>query len=282
MISSVSQQLYAGGIGCEGRNGSNFNMTFYLNGKFIVKIGAFVLGPVMKLSAKTILITGAADGLGAALAMCCAAQGADLILLDKNRRLLGDLSDRIVNLGYSAPGLYPMDLATVGIDDFKTLVSVVMSETGSLDALIHCAVHFEGLQPLEMVDPQNWLESMQVNVNAPWMLSCACLPLLKKSPAGRLFFMLDDLEMVAGAYWGSYGTAKAALAGLVKQFDQVLSNTTIAVRGIDPGVMRTAFRARAYHAESPLDQPEPDIAAGKITALLSDELTDQQVIISLA
>lgn len=236
----------------------------------------------MSLKNKTVLITGAAGGLGSALAMQCASKGANLVLLDINRRKLSELSDRITDKGMPSPGLYPLDLSAAGIDDFDVLVEVIQSEFGGLDALVHCALDFEGLQPLDLIEPQQWLKSIQVNLNAPWLLSCACLPMLKESVSGRLFFMLDDPESVSGAYWGAYGTSKTALPGLVRQFDSTLSNTGIIVRGIDPGAMRTAFRAKVYHAENPLDQPQPEIAARKITEMLIAEPKHTEPVIRLA
>ena len=140
---------------------------------------------------------------------------------------------------------------------------------------------FDGLQPLEQVQPQDWLQSMQVNVNAPWLLSCTLLPLLKKSKNGRLFFLLDDLETVTDAYWGAYGTGKAALTGMVRQFNATLDNTTVSVRGIIPGPMRTGFRAKVYHAENPMEQPDPAVAAGKIIAMLTGSLSDCDLIVDL-
>lgn len=222
----------------------------------------------MSLTNRTILITGAAGGLGAALAIHCAKQGASLILLDVNRRKLTALSDSITDMGLPAPGLYPMDLSAAGTDDLHTMVEVIESEFGGLDSLVHCALSFEGLQVLEQIAPREWLKSMQVNLNAPWLLSCACLPMLRKSESGRLFFLLDDTENQAGAYWGAYGAAKAALVALVGQFDASLSNTEIEVRGIYPGPMRSDFRAKVYHSEDPMSQPDPAINAERIAALL--------------
>ena len=69
----------------------------------------------MALKGKTILITGAAGGLGSALARECAGAGAELVLLDKDRRGLGGLSDRVTDAGCSPPGLYPLDLAGSGM-----------------------------------------------------------------------------------------------------------------------------------------------------------------------
>ena len=236
----------------------------------------------MSLSGETILITGAAGGLGAALALQCAHAGAELVLLDKNRRGLVDLSDQITDQGLTPPGLYPMDIGGAGVDDFNDLAQTIQEEFGGLHAMIHCALDFNGLQPFDQVEPVDWLNSMQVNVNAPWLLSCACLPLLKQAKNGRLFFMLDDLDTVTDAYWGAYGTGKAALAGMVRQFDANLSNTAVIVRGIIPGAMRTGFRAMVYHAENPLDQPLPEVAAGKIVLMLTGDLPGCDPIVDIS
>ena len=226
-------------------------------------------GKFMSLSNRTILITGAAGGLGSALARVCAKQGANLILLDVNRRKLTALSDSMTDAGLPAPGLYPMDLSAVGVEDIQAMVDVIESEYGGLDALVHCALSFEGLQLLEQVAPHEWLKSMQVNLNTPWLMSSACLPLLRNSDSANLFFLLDDTESQTGAYWGAYGTAKAGLVALVSQFDATLSNTDVVVRGIYPGPMRTDFRAKVYHSEDPNSQPDPSIVASKIAGLLA-------------
>ena len=236
----------------------------------------------MGLSGKTVLITGAAGGLGSALAQQCAGLGAELILLDKNRRGLGELSDRMTDQGFTPPGLYPLNLAAAGVDEFDDLLDTINSEFGGLNALIHCAVDFDSLQPFEQVQPQDWLQSMQVNVNAPWLLSCTLLPLLKRSENGHLLFMLDDLEAVSDAYWGAYGAGKAALTGIVRQFDAALGHSPITVHGIIPGPMRTGFRARVYHAENPMEQSVPMVVARKITDILTGKTSDRDLIVNLS
>lgn len=105
--------------------------------------------------------------------------------------------------------------------------------------------------------------------------------MLKRAQSSRLFFLLDNPERVTDEYWGPYGVAKVALTGLVKQFDATLSNTSVLVRGIDPGAMRTGFRAKVYHAENPMEQPEPDIAAGKIVHMLLENHSGSESIVSL-
>jgi short-subunit dehydrogenase len=68
---------------------------------------------------------------------------------------------------------------------------------------------------------------------------------------------------------------------MVRQFHEALGNTNVIVRGVNPGPMRTGFRAKIYHAENPLDQPEPTLAAEKITAMLSGHVSAEEPIINL-
>jgi NAD(P)-dependent dehydrogenase (short-subunit alcohol dehydrogenase family) len=236
----------------------------------------------MRQTGHAVLITGAAGGLGSALALQCARRGANLVLLDKNRQGLCELSDRISDSGCESPWLYPMDLSGAGVEAFDELAQVVQAEFGGMRALGHCAAEFKGLQLMEQVEPHDWLECIQVNVNAPWLLTCTCLPLLKMSEAGRVIFLLDDMEVVGGAYWGAYGTAKAALTGMVGQFADALAHTSVSVHGVNPGPMRTPLRARAYHAEEPSEVPVPERVADRISDMLFGDVPGHDLMVDLS
>lgn len=146
------------------------------------------------------------------------------------------------------------------------------SGPGRLDALIHCAVSFDGLHPLDHINPQDWLRQVQVNLNAPWLLSVTCLPLLRSSPDASLYFLSEDLEKVKGAYWGAYGVSKNGLHVLAGQFAAELSNTNIQVLSLNPGPMKSPLRARVYHSENPLEHQDPKISAGKVLQLMERNL----------
>jgi len=216
------------------------------------------------LNGKTIIITGAAGGLGSALSRVCAREGANTVMLDCDQRGLEIAYDRITAEGLPEPALYPMDLSGSGPTDIDELLAGVIAEFGGLDAIVHCAARFEGLTPVEQIEPHEWLTSIQVNLNAAWLLSARGLPLLRDSSAGHLYFLLDDLARVEGAFWGAYGVSKHALKALVSQFAAECRSSRIQVLGINPGALRSALRSRAYHAENPAMQPDPELAAEQI------------------
>ena len=119
------------------------------------------------MNGKTIIVTGAAGGLGSALSLVCARAGFNTVMLDCDKLGLEAAYDRITDAGLPDPALYPLDLATAGPEDFDQLLETVSTEFGGLDALVHCAARFEGLTPLEQVSPPEWLMNIQVNLNAP-------------------------------------------------------------------------------------------------------------------
>lgn len=219
----------------------------------------------------TVIITGAAGALGSELAMAMAGQGWSTVMVDRNRRGLEEVYDRIEVLHPGQGVLYPMDLAGITPDEVDEFIARVCKATGGIDAIVHCAAHFESLTPLEHFDPADWLVHMQVNLNAAWLLSARALTALRISGQGRLVFMLEDLDKLEGPFWGAYGVSKHALKALVNQFSEECKSTSVDVRGVNPGPMRSDLRSRAYHSENPQDQGDPRVVADEITAYLCSE-----------
>ncbi len=223
------------------------------------------------MSRETLLITGAAGSLGSALSLLAARRGFNLALIDRDRRGLERLGDQILESDCPEPALQVLDLATAGPDGISEIVQAIEQEFGGLDAVVHCAARFESLTPLEHVPPEEWLHTMQVNLNAAWLISSMCLQLLRESNRGRLYFLVEDLDAVGGPFWGPYGVSKHAVQAMAGQFAAECRSSGIQVLGINPGPMRSPLRSRAYLAENPATQPAPEIAARRIVALLTGE-----------
>ena len=222
---------------------------------------------------KTILITGAAGGLGSALSMVAAVRGWQVIMIDKDKRALEKLYDAIVAAGGIEPFLQPLDLSAIGPEDCQQIVVALQQQFAGLDAVVHCALFFPGLQPLDLIEPESWLKQMQVNVNAPWLLSVALLPLLRTPAMSSLMFVLDE-QARSKALWGAYGVGKAAIQALADQFRAELADSNICVNALEPGPMRTPLRSSVYHAENPASVGTADLKAKQLLSIL--EHVDKQ------
>ena len=227
----------------------------------------------LQVKPKTALITGAAGSLGSELSAVLVNRSWNVVMLDINRSGLETAYDRIAEEAPGQAALFPMDLATANPEVVDELLSTVEEAYGGLNALVHCAAHFKGLTPAEHVQPEDWLLSMQVNLNAPWLLSSMAIPMLRRSENGKLLFMLEDLEKVEQALWSVYGVSKHALFTLVKQLDQESQNGPLEVKGVNPGPMRSAIRTSVYHAENPAEMPSPENAAAKISDYLDGRVS---------
>lgn len=204
-----------------------------------------------------ILVTGAAGGIGAAVAKSFAAHGAEVILLDKQIPLLEKVYDDIVAEGYPTPAIYPLDLKGASLSDYANLADTIDQNFSRLDGLVHCAASLGQLAPVQHQDAKLWLETLHINLTAAYMLTQACLPLLQKQTKASIIFTTDNIS--AKAYWGAYGISKAAIESLSKQLAQELeAEQRVRVNCIDPGQTQTELHARAFPAIDPSSLPKPD------------------------
>lgn len=211
------------------------------------------------LKDRVILVTGAGDGIGRAAAQSFAAHGATVILLGKTIRKLEKVYDQILAAGGAQPAIYPMNLEGASPDDYAELAAVVEREFGRLDGLLHNAAWLGSITPLEHYPPEQWLRVMQINLNAPFLLTQALLPALRAADAASVVFTSSGVGRKGRAYWGAYAVSKFGIEGLAQILaDEVENNTAIRVNCLNPGATRTQMRAIAFPGEDPKTLPTPE------------------------
>lgn len=223
-----------------------------------------------KFKNKTILITGAGDGIGRAVARQCASHGATVILLGRTIAKLEKVYDEIEAAGQPQPAIFPLNLETSAEEHFIQLSDILTKEFPALDGLVHCATNQGSLTPLALYDTQLWYKVFQVNVHASFMLTRALLPNLNQSAAASVVFSVSQQAQQASAYWGAFGSSQAAIQGMMQIFaDEHETDGKIRFNCLDPGPVATHFRRTAYPAELPDTQPSPDAVVGAYIYLLS-------------
>ena len=208
---------------------------------------------------RVILITGAGDGIGAAAARTFAAHGATVVLLGKTIPKLEAVYDAIVSADHPQPAIYPMDLEGATYDDYEDLAITLDQEFGRLDGLLHNAAILGARMMIEQYDLKLWARVMHINLSAPFLLSRACLPILRKSADASVAFTSTSIAQEGRAYWGAYGVSKAGADNLMQiMADELEANTAIRVNSIDPGVVATRMRRLAFPAEDAATLPTAD------------------------
>jgi len=204
------------------------------------------------LAERVILITGAGNGIGAAVAEACAAHGATVILLDKIVRSLEQVYDRIESATGPQPAIYPMDLEGATEKDYLDLAETLEKEFGRIDGLLHNAAMLGALIPIPHFETELWNRILQINLTAPFLMTRACLAPLMHSQDASIVFSTDSVGRRGKAYWGAYGVSKAGAENLMQILaDELETNTSIRVNSLDPGPVATAMRNLAYPGENP-------------------------------
>ena len=212
---------------------------------------------------RVILITGASDGIGKAVALAAAAHGARVVLHGRNVRKLEAVYDSIVNAGQARPSILPLDFEKAGPAEYEQLVGALDKEFGRLDVLLHNAGMLGERAPIEHYDVAKWMRTLHVNVNAPFILTRSCLPLLKRSEDPSIVFTSSGVVPRPRAFWGAYLVSKWASDGLMHLLaDELETNPTVRVNSINPGKVRTNMRLQAYPAEDRSTLAEPESIVG--------------------
>ncbi len=211
------------------------------------------------LADRVILVTGAGDGIGRAAAKSFAAHGATVILLGRTISKLEAVYDEIEQAGHPQPAIYPMNLEGASPNDYENLANTLETEFKRLDGLLHNASILGTLTPLEHYDIKLWYQVMQVNLNAPFLLTQACLGIMKRAPDASIVFTSSSVGRKGRAHWGAYSVSKFATEGIMQILaDELEVNTAIRVNSINPGATRTAMRMVAYPGEDPKTVPPPE------------------------
>lgn len=227
--------------------------------------------PVDCLDGKTILVTGAGDGIGRVAALTYARYGATVLLLGRTSSKLEYVYDEIESMGGKQPAMLPMNLEGATYAEMQKLENLIAKEVGQLDGILHNAGMLGQMTPLEMYDVDTFAQVMKVNFTATFMLTQALLPLLKDADHGSIVFTSSTVGTHPRAFWGAYALSKQAVEGMSDIFTQETQNTTnLRFNCINPGGTRTNMRAHAYPGENPITLKTPeDIMAGYV-CLMSD------------
>lgn len=203
---------------------------------------------------KVILVTGASSGIGRELCLQLASKGAQLIITGRALPRLESLEKNLIKAATAvngpAPVLLPMNVEGVTGEDLDAVKQAIQSEFGHLDALVQCAAAPGTHAPLESYRADLWLRVNHVNAQFPMLLTQSALPLLRAADKPILAYALDPNADKGQAYWGAYGTSKAALRCFTEQMKAELEDSKFEVLGVDLPATLTPGRRQAFPSQN--------------------------------
>lgn len=202
------------------------------------------------LQDRVILITGASDGIGKALALHIASLGAQVVLHGRNVKKLEEVYDAIEAIdGAPRPSIAVMDLASANSESYTSLAESIDTEFGHLDGLVLNASILGERFSIEQYDAVLWQRVMHVNVTSAFAMTQVFLPLLQRSEDPSVIFTSSGVGRTGKAYWGAYATSKFATEGLSQVLADEHRHGKLRSNCINPGATRTGMRLAAYPAE---------------------------------
>ncbi len=231
------------------------------------------------LKDRVALVTGASRGIGRAVALRFAAEGAHVVALARTVGALEELDDEITGAGGNVT-LVPCDLKD--FDTIDTLGPVLMERFDKLDVFVGNAGLLGEMTPLTHYDPKSWHEVFDVNVHANWRLIRTLEPVLRRSDAGRAILVTSGAAQNPRAFWGAYAVTKAAVEALARVWTSELANTDVRVNILNPGATRTGMRAAAFPGEDPLSLKTPEDITNAFVDLAGTACTRHGEFIDLA
>ena len=187
-----------------------------------------------QLAGKTAIITGAASGIGLAIARLYLAEGAEVLAVDR------DSFDTSGLEAGNALALLVLDITTP--DAPQRITEAALSRFGKIDILVNNAgVCLPGT--IEDQTPESWARSMEINVTAPFMLTRAVVPHMKTLGKGRIINLGSIMSDFGGPSLCAYGTSKHAIAGFTRSLSADLGKFGITANYLQPGAIMTPLAA---------------------------------------
>jgi 3-oxoacyl-[acyl-carrier protein] reductase len=228
------------------------------------------------LAGRVAIVTGGARGIGQAIALECAAEGASVVIADIDGERAADVAARIEALGGSALAVRT-DVSAA--DSVAAMAGAALGRFGRIDVLVNNAAIVDvARQPSDLISEEEWDRVMQVNVKGPWLCVRAVLPAMREQRGGKIINLSSDLILSGVPGLLHYVASKGALTAMTRSLARELGPDGICVNAVAPGL--TTTDAAMTHGQEAAERSirtraipraqTPDDITGTVVFLASD------------
>jgi NAD(P)-dependent dehydrogenase (short-subunit alcohol dehydrogenase family) len=221
------------------------------------------------LEGKVAMVTGASQGLGRALALAYAREGAMLVINSRNYESIRDVVEEIRGLGVEVLGI---GADVTSSSDVEDLVDVAVEHYDRIDVLVNNAGLLGPRVAIEEYPEDEWRRVLDANLTGPFLVSKVAIPYMREGAS--IVNVTSGVSIEGRAEWGAYSVSKFGMEGLTQILAAELRDRGIRVNSVDPGGMRTGMRAVAYPDEDPTTRITPEENTAVFLYLASNESRD--------
>ena len=218
------------------------------------------------LEGKVAVITGASQGLGRALALAYAKEGARVVINSRSEESIRPVAEEAISSG--------AEVLAVAADvsesaDVEKLVGAAVERFGHVDVLVNNAGLLGPRVAVEQYPEDEWRRVIDANLTGPFLVSKAVIPHMPEGAS--IINVVSGVSVEGRAEWGAYSVSKFGVEGLTQILAAELKERGIRANAVDPGGMRTEMRAAAYPEEDPMTRITPEENTDVFLYLASDE-----------
>jgi NAD(P)-dependent dehydrogenase (short-subunit alcohol dehydrogenase family) len=221
------------------------------------------------LEGKVAMVTGASQGLGRALALAYAKEGASIVINSRSEVSIRPVAEEVESLGAEVLAL-AADVSRSA--DVEKLVGAATQRFSRIDVLVNNAGLLGPRVAIEEYPEDEWRKVIDANLTGPFLVSKAVIPHMPGG--GSIVNVVSGVSVEGRAKWGAYSVSKFGVEGLTQILSAELKERGIRVNAVDPGGMRTEMRAAAYPEEDPMTRITPEENTDVFLYLASDESED--------
>jgi meso-butanediol dehydrogenase / (S,S)-butanediol dehydrogenase / diacetyl reductase len=202
-----------------------------------------------RLAGRVALVTGAASGIGRAVAAACCAEGAAVTGLDRDRAGLEQLRRELSATANPEPGLAVADVTSAG--DVEGAVSSVLSQHGRIDVLVNAA-GISTMAPVVELTEDDWDQTMAVNAKGVFLITRAVLPSMTGRGRGSVVNIASAAGKRGSRTLSHYSASKFAVIGFTQSAALEVAGHGVRVNSVCPGLIATPMQEREIVWESQL------------------------------
>ncbi len=224
--------------------------------------------PPGKLAGKVALVTGASRGIGKAVALAYAREGAKVFICARRKTPLARAARAIRTAGGEVDYL-AADISKAGAA--KRVVKEAKRRYGAVHILVNNASVLGPRVPIADYPLAAWEEVLKINLTALFLLTKETLKLMTAQRDGSIINVSSGVGRAGKARWGAYAVSKFGVEGFTQVLTDELKDFNIRANAVNPGGTRTEMRAAAYPEEDPLTLPAPEEITGVFVYLAAAE-----------
>jgi NAD(P)-dependent dehydrogenase (short-subunit alcohol dehydrogenase family) len=221
------------------------------------------------LEGKVALVTGASQGLGRALALAFAQEGASIVVNSRSEERIRPVAREAESLGAEFLAL-AADVSKSA--DVERLVGATVERFERIDVLVNNAGVLGPRVPIEAYPEDEWRRVIDANLTGLFLVTKAAIPHMPEG--GSIINVVSGVSVEGRAGWGAYAVSKFGVEGITQILASELEGRRIRANAVDPGGMRTEMRAAAYPDEDPMTRITPEENTSVFLYLASDQSRD--------